>query len=145
MSVSGNVQVCNLRLPSGKARPGSETSPKLAPKGVSVKDFCDRFNRDTEGVDDCGLYLSVKVRINSDKTFSFTYKKPSVMDLAKKTLSLKKCSATAGKETIAHIEMSDVMKIVEFKMSDMNTIDQQKALQVVFGTLKSAGIKIKGR
>ena len=58
-------------------------------------------------------------------------------------LKLKKASKTPGKETIATLSKSDVKKIAEEKIKDLNTNKVESAEKMVAGTARSMGIKVE--
>jgi len=61
-----------------------------------------------------------------------------------KSASLQKGSSEPNKDKVGSIKESDLEKIAEIKMSDLNanTVDQAK--EMIRGTAKSMGIEIKG-
>ena len=61
-----------------------------------------------------------------------------------KSANIQKGSGEPNKEKVGVIKESDLEKIAEIKMSDLNanTVDQAK--EMIRGTAKSMGIEVKG-
>ena len=56
---------------------------------------------------------------------------------------MKKASKTPGKEVIASISKSDIRKIAEDKINDLNTENIESAEKMISGTARSMGIKVE--
>ena len=71
-------------------------------------------------------------------------KTPPASRLILKSANIQKGSSEPNKEKVAVIKESDLEKIAEIKMTDLNanTIDQAK--EMIRGTAKSMGIEVKG-
>ena len=63
--------------------------------------------------------------------------------LLKKALKLKKLQKLPGKEFIASISKSDIKKIAEEKINDLNTDNIESAESMISGTARSMGIKVE--
>ena len=131
-----------LQIPSGQANPSPPVGPALGQKGVNIMEFCKAFNAATQKLEQ-GMPIPVLITVFKDKSFVFETRSPPVSFFIKKTLKLKKASQTPGKEVIASISKSDIKKIAEEKMNDLNTNNLESAEKMVAGTARSMGIKVE--
>ena len=131
-----------LQIPAGQANPAPPVGPALGQQGVNIMDFCKAFNAKTQ--DKMGDIIPVEITVYADRSFTFITKTPPASRLILKSANLQKGSGEPNKEKVGSIEESDLEKIAEIKMSDLNanTIDQAK--EMIRGTAKSMGIEIKG-
>ena len=132
-----------LQIAAGQANPSPPVGPALGQKGVNIMEFCKAFNAATQKLE-AGMPIPVIITVFQDKSFTFETKQPPVSFFIKKALKLKKASKTPGKETIATISKSDVKKIAEEKIKDLNTNKVESAEKMVAGTARSMGFKVKG-
>jgi len=130
--------VLKLNIPAGKANPAPPIGPALGQHGVPLMDFCNQYNEKTKTMH--GIIPAV-ITIYEDRTFTFELKKPPVSELIKKELNLQKGAAAAGRETIATLKMSQVEKIAQEKMEDLNANSLEAAKKIVIGTARSMGVK----
>lgn len=63
--------------------------------------------------------------------------------LLKKAAGVTKGSSSPGKESCTSIKMSEVVKIAERKMADMNADSVECAVKMVVGTAKSMGMTVE--
>ena len=131
-----------LQIAAGQANPSPPVGPALGQKGVNIMEFCKAFNASTQKLEQ-GMPIPVIITVYQDKSFTFETKSPPVSFFIKKAIKLKKGSKTPGKETIASISKSDVKKIAEDKIKDLNTDDIGSAEKMVSGTARSMGIKVE--
>jgi len=131
-----------LQIPAGQANPAPPVGPALGQQGVNIMDFCKAFNAKTQ--EKMGDIIPVEITVYADRSFTFVTKTPPASRLILKSANLKKGSGEPNKEKVGVINESDLEKIAEIKMSDLNanTIDQAK--EMIRGTAKSMGIKVKG-
>ncbi len=131
-----------LQIPAGQANPAPPVGPALGQQGVNIMDFCKAFNAKTQ--DKMGDIIPVEITVYADRSFTFITKTPPASRLILKLANLKKGSGEPNKEKVGVIKESDLEKIAEIKMSDLNanTVDQAK--EMIRGTAKSMGIEIRG-
>ena len=132
-----------LQIPAGQANPAPPVGPALGQQGVNIMDFCKAFNAKTQ--DKMGDIIPVEITVYADRSFTFITKTPPASKrLILKSANMKKGSGEPNKEKVGVIKESDLEKIAEIKMSDLNanTIDQAK--EMIRGTAKSMGIEVKG-
>jgi large subunit ribosomal protein L11 len=131
-----------LQIPAGRANPAPPVGPALGQQGVNIMDFCKAFNAKTQ--DKMGDIIPVEITVYADRSFTFITKTPPASRLILKSANIQKGSSEPNKEKVAVIKESDLEKIAEIKMTDLNanTIDQAK--EMIRGTAKSMGIEVKG-
>ena len=131
-----------LQIPAGQANPAPPVGPALGQQGVNIMDFCKSFNAKTQ--DKAGDIIPVEITVYADRSFTFITKTPPAARLILKAADISKGSSEPNKEKVGSISDSDLGKIAELKMDDLNanTIDQAK--EMIRGTAKSMGIKVKG-
>lgn len=131
-----------LQIPAGQATPSPPVGPALGQHGVAIMDFCKAFNAKTQ--DKMGDIIPVEITVYADRSFTFITKTPPASRLILKSANIQKGSGEPNKEKVGVIKESDLEKIAEIKMSDLNanTVDQAK--EMIRGTAKSMGIEVKG-
>ncbi len=131
-----------LQIPGGQANPAPPVGPALGQQGVNIMDFCKAFNAKTQ--DKMGDIIPVEITVYADRSFTFITKTPPASRLILKSANIQKGSGEPNKEKVGKIKESDLEKIAEIKMPDLNanTIDQAK--EMIRGTAKSMGIEVKG-
>jgi large subunit ribosomal protein L11 len=122
------IRMASLVIPRGQAKPGAA----LSSWGINMMNFCKEFNALTSN-EEVGKKVSTKLTVFEDKSFSFEVKKSHVSSIWREIVE------KTGKKEITSNEFD---KIVEIKMSDLNTNDPEKAKKTILGSLKSAGIKV---
>ncbi len=136
------VSYVKLLVPAGLANPSPPVGPALGQKGINIMDFCKSFNERTKSLEK-GLILPVLLTVNSDRSFTYIIKTPSVTVLLKKELSLKKGSDKPGHNIISTILYKNILKIANIKKIDMDGQDISSIIKSISGTAKSMGIDIK--
>ena len=131
-----------LQIPAGQANPAPPVGPALGQQGVNIMDFCKSFNAKTQ--DKSGDIIPVEITVYADRSFTFVTKTPPAARLILKAANISKGSSEPNKDKFGSISDSDLSKIAELKMDDLNanTIDQAK--EMIKGTAKSMGIEVKG-
>ena len=131
-----------MQIPAGRANPAPPVGPAHGQQGVNIMDFCKAFNAKTQ--DKMGDIIPVEITVYADRSFTFITKTPPASRLILKSANIQKGSSEPNKEKVAVIKESDLEKIAEIKMTDLNanTIDQAK--EMIRGTAKSMGIEVKG-
>ena len=132
--------IVKLQAPGGLANPAKGIGPALGPHGASAADFCKQFNDKTK--DQNGLILPVIITIYQDRTFTFIIKTPPASILIKKELNLEKGSPIPQKTKVGKLNKSQLKKIAEIKMPDINANDIEAGMKIVAGTARSMGVEI---
>ena len=131
-----------LQIPAGQANPAPPVGPALGQQGVNIMDFCKSFNAKTQ--DKAGDIIPVEITVYADRSFTFVTKTPPAARLILKAANINKGSSEPNKEKVGIISDSDLVKISEMKMSDLNANTLDQAKEMIRGTAKSMGIEVGG-
>ena len=135
-----------LQLSAGKANPSPPVGPALGQHGVNIMGFCKEFNARTQKQE--GLIIPVVITVFSDRSFTFITKTPPVPVLIKREIGLglgKKPgtgSARPNKEKVGKLTQSQLRKIAEEKIKDMNAASIETAMHSIAGTARSMGVDV---
>ena len=130
-----------LQIPGGKATPAPPVGPALGQHGVNIMQFTKEFNARTADQD--GMVIPVVITVYADRSFSFVTKTPPAAVLLKKACNLKSASGVPNKTKVATIKRSEVQKIAELKMPDLNAASVEAATSMIAGTARSMGIGVE--
>ncbi|NOX97370.1 MAG: 50S ribosomal protein L11 [Nitrospirae bacterium] len=130
-----------LQVPAGKANPAPPVGPALGQHGVNIMEFCQAFNRATQGKE--GLIIPVVISVYRDRSFSFITKSPPASILLKRAAGIAKASGQPGKEEIAKVGKDKIREIAELKKVDLNAVSLEGAMRMIEGTAKSMGIELE--
>lgn len=134
------VGYVKLQIPAGKATPAPPVGPALGQHGVNIAAFTKEFNERTKN--DMGLTTPVVITIYSDRSFTFICKTPPAAVLLKKACGIDSGSSVPQKDKVAKITRSEVRKLAEQKMPDLNATDIEAATSMIAGTARSMGIVV---
>lgn len=129
-----------LTIPGGEATPAPPVGPALGQHGIAIMDFCKEFNQKTQ--ENKGDLIPVEITVYEDRSFEFITKSPPTSFLLKKAAGVEKGSGKPHKDKAGSVTESDIEKIAEEKLPDLNTTDLEKAKKIVKGTAKNMGIEI---
>ena len=130
-----------LQIPAAKATPAPPVGPALGQHGVNIPQFTKEFNART--ADQEGMIIPVVITVYQDKSFTFITKTPPAAVLLKKACNLKSGSGAPNKNKVAPIKRSEVEKIAELKMKDLNAASLEAATSMIAGTARSMGIVVE--
>ena len=130
-----------LQIPAAKATPAPPVGPALGQHGVNIPQFTKEFNART--ADQEGMIIPVVITVYQDKSFTFITKTPPAAVLLKKACNLKSGSGAPNKNKVATIKRSEVEKIAELKMKDLNAASLDAATSMIAGTARSMGIVVE--
>lgn len=133
--------ILKLQLPAGAATPAPPVGTALGPHGVNIGDFVRRYNDATK--DRAGDIVPVELKVYEDRTFDFALKTPPASDLLRKAAGIEKGSGAPNKAKVGSVSRSDVRKIAEKKMPDLNAETIEAAEKIIEGTARSMGIDIQ--
>ena len=131
-----------LQVPAGSASPSPPIGPALGQAGLNIMDFCKSFNAKTQ--DKAGDIIPVEITVYADRSFTFITKTPPAAKLILKSANISKGSSEPNKEKVGSISDSELGKIAELKMDDLNANTLDQAKEMIRGTAKSMGIEVKG-
>ena len=129
-----------LQIPAGKATPAPPVGPALGQHGVNIVQFTKEFTARTADKGD--LIIPVVITVYADRSFSFVTKTPPAAVLLKKACNIKSGSAVPQKNKVATIKKSELQKIAETKMPDLNAGSIEAAMSMIAGTARSMGITV---
>jgi len=135
------LKVVKLMVPAGKATPAPPVGSVLGQAGVNIGEFVKQFNARTAGQGD--FIVPVVVTVYTDKSFTFELKTPPASDLLRKAAKIEKGSGEPNKTKVAKLPLSEIRKIAEIKMKDLNAKDIDGAMKIIIGTAKSMGIEVE--
>jgi large subunit ribosomal protein L11 len=129
-----------LQIPAAKATPAPPVGPALGQHGVNIPQFTKEFNART--ADQAGMIIPVVITVYSDRSFTFITKTPPAAVLLKKACNLQSASGAPNKNKVAKIKRSEVEKIAQLKMPDLNAGSLEAATSMIAGTARSMGIEV---
>ncbi|MDR0839161.1 MAG: 50S ribosomal protein L11 [Oscillospiraceae bacterium] len=135
--VTGQIK---LQIPAGKATPAPPVGPALGQHGVNIGQFTKEFNERT--AKDAGMTIPVVITVYADRSFTFVTKTPPVANLLLKSCNIEKGSGVPQRDKVAKIPSSEVRKIAELKLPDLNAGSVEAAMSMVAGTARSMGITV---
>jgi large subunit ribosomal protein L11 len=134
-------KVVRLQLVGGKATPAPPVGPILAPQGVNLMAFVKEYNARTQSR--TGEVVPVDISIYTDNSFTLALRTSPASVLIRKAAGLDKGSAAPNKDKKGVLTKDQVRQIAETKMTDLNAIDIEGAMQMIEGTARSMGVTIK--
>ncbi len=133
--------IVKIQIAAGKATPAPPVGPSLAPHGINISEFCQRFNAATQEMS--GFTIPAKVVVYEDRSYDFTVSQPPASELLLKEAGLEKGSGKPQTKKIGSITRDQLKKVAEKKISDLNTDDIEVAMTIIEGTAKNMGLDIK--
>jgi large subunit ribosomal protein L11 len=138
--------VVKLIVPAGKASAQPPVGPALGAKGVKAIDFSKEFNARTAHLEP-GLLTPTVVRIQPDRSFSFTTHSMSLLTAPPTSLLLKRAAGITtgarkpGAEITGTVSIKHIYEIAKIKLRDVDASEKEMC-KVVAGSARSLGIKI---
>ena len=133
--------VVKLQIQAGQATPAPPVGPSLAPHGLNLGEFCQKFNDATKN--QAGFTIPAEITIYEDRTYEFKLKTPPASELLKKAAGIEKGSGMPNKTKVGKVSKSQIREIAEKKMADLNTDDTEAAMKIIEGTAKNMGIEVE--
>jgi large subunit ribosomal protein L11 len=133
--------IVKVQIQAGKATPAPPIGPSLAPHGINISEFCQRFNDATKNL--VGFKIPAEIRVYEDRTYDFTLKQPPASDLIKKAAGVEKGSGAPNKVKVGKITRAQLKEIAQKKMPDLNTEDIEQAMKIIEGTAKDMGVTVE--
>jgi large subunit ribosomal protein L11 len=88
------------------------------------------------------MVIPIVLTVFGDRSFTFITKTPPAANLIKKEIGLETGSAKPNVDKVAKIKKSQVRKIAEIKMPDLNAASVEAAMSMVAGTCRSMGVVV---
>ena len=133
--------IIKRQIPAGRATPAPPVGPALGQHGVNIGAFTKEFNERTKA--DMGLITPVVITVYSDRSFTFVTKSAPAAVLLKKAAGIEKGSGVPQKDKVAKLKKSEIQKIAETKMNDLNAGSLEAAISMISGTARSMGIVVE--
>ncbi len=130
-----------LQVPAGAANPSPPIGPALGQRGLNIMEFCKAFNAQTQAMEK-GMPCPVVISYFSDRSFTFIVKKPPVSFYLMKAANIQKGASKVGTEKVGKIKRSQVKKIAEDKMVDLNAKDIDGAMRMIEGSARAMGVDV---
>src|SRR5947207_6988289 len=121
-----------LQAPGGTATPAPPIGPALGANGVNPGQFITKFNAATAALK--GKIVGVEVTVYSDRSFDFVVKTPPASVMIKDILKVEKGSGEANKNKVGKITKSQLKKLAEEKLKDLNAYDLEGAVKILSGS-----------
>ena len=132
--------IVKIQIPAGKATPAPPIGSVLGPKGINIAGFVKEFNDKTAS--QAGFIIPCVITIYEDRSFTFVLKTPPAPVLIRKEAGIEKGSGKPNKDKVAKLTKSQVRKIAEIKMPDLNASSIESAMSMVAGTARSMGVEV---
>ena len=129
-----------LQIPAAKATASPPVGPALGQHGVNISQFIKEFNERTK--DQAGFKIPVVITVYADRSFTFVTKTPPASVLIKKECKIESGSGVPNRTKVATIKRSEVQKIAELKMRDLNAASLEAAMSMIAGTARSMGVVV---
>ena len=137
----------------GKANAGPPLGPSLATAGIKIQEVVEAINEKTKDFE--GIQVPVTVEIDPQtKKFEIKIGKPSLANLIKKELNVKKLAKApfniykkeeTEEEFKESLKFDQVIKIAKMKMDDMKTDNLKTAVKQTIGSCVSCGVYIEDK
>jgi len=132
--------IVKLQIQAGQATPAPPVGPALAPHGLNIMEFCQKFNELTKN--QSGWLIPVEITVYEDRTYELRLKQPPASELLKKAAGIEKGSGEPNKTKVGKITRDQLRKIAEQKMTDLNAENFEAAMKIIEGTARNMGIEI---
>src|SRR5438105_7008574 len=110
--------IVKLQIQAAKATPAPPVGPALGQHGINIMAFVKEYNEKT--ANQGGSIVPAEITVYEDRSFTFVLKTPPAYDLIRKALGITSGAKTTGKETVGTLPRSDLRRIAETKMKDLN-------------------------
>ncbi|MFM7480490.1 MAG: 50S ribosomal protein L11 [Planctomycetota bacterium] len=131
-----------ILAPGGKATPAPPLGPVLGANGVNPGQFIQKFNDATREFN--GRVVGCVVTVYADRTFDLEIKSSPSSVLIASALKIEKGSGKPNTEKVGKLTQTQLRKIAEDKMKDLNAGSVEAAMRVIAGTARSMGVTVEG-
>ncbi len=131
-----------LQIQAAKATPAPPLGPALGQAGINIGDFVTKFNAATKNM--AGDKVGVSITVYEDRTYDFVVKTPPASDLILKAAGIEKGSGKNVATKAGKITRAQALEIAKKKMQDLNSKDDEGAINIIAGSARSMGIEVKG-
>jgi large subunit ribosomal protein L11 len=131
-----------LNIPAGKGTPAPPVGPALGGAGINMMEFLKKFNEMT--APQMGFVMPVEILVFEDRSYSFVVKQPLTTDLIKRAAGIEKGAANPKTDKAGVLTREKLRDVAKLKMADLNTDDEEMAMNIVAGAARSMGVRIEG-
>ncbi|BEI79548.1 hypothetical protein CcaverHIS002_0100770 [Cutaneotrichosporon cavernicola] len=137
------TQIVKLVVPAGKATPSPPVGPALGARAVKAIDFCKEFNARTAHFKP-DVPLPTLITINPDRSFSFTFRTPTVSYLLKKAAKIDKGTGMPGTDIVGTVSLKHVYEIAKIKCNEeaMKALGEERVARGIIGSARTLGIEV---
>jgi large subunit ribosomal protein L11 len=137
--VTGNIK---LNIPAGKGTPAPPVGPALGQAGINMMEFLKKFNEMTSP--QMGFVLPVEITVYEDRSYAFVVKQPLTTDLIKRAAGIEKGASNPKTDKAGVLTREKLREVAKLKMKDLNTEDEEMAMNIVAGAARSMGVRVEG-
>jgi large subunit ribosomal protein L11 len=130
-----------LQIQAAKATPAPPLGPALGQAGINIGDFVTKFNAATKNM--AGDKVGVAITVYEDRSYDFVVKTPPASDLILKAAGVEKGSGKNVATKAGSITRAQALEIAKKKMADLNSKDDEGAINIIAGSARSMGIEVK--
>jgi large subunit ribosomal protein L11 len=134
------VAVVKIQIQAGQATPAPPVGTALGPHGINIMDFCKAYNAATES--QRGQIIPAEISIYEDRSFTFILKTPPTTFLLRQAAGIEKGAQNPRLEKVGQVTQSQLRRIAQTKLPDLNAVDLDGAMAQVAGTARSMGIEV---
>src|SRR5260370_8648862 len=127
--------VVKIQIQAGQATPAPPVGTALGPHGINIMDFWKAYNAATEN--QRGQIIPAEISIFEDRSFTFVTKTPPTPFLLRQAAGVEKGAQNPRLEKVGQVTKTQVRKIAETKMPDLNAVDLAAAVAQVAATARS--------
>ena len=131
-----------LNIPAGKGTPAPPVGPALGQAGINMMEFLKKFNEQT--APQIGFVMPVEITVFEDRSYNFKIKQPLTTDLIKRAAGITMGASNAKTMTVGTLTRDQLRDVAKLKMADLNTEDEEMAMNIVAGAARSMGVKVEG-
>jgi large subunit ribosomal protein L11 len=137
-------ETVNVIVEGGKASAGAAMGKAFGPLGVNLQEILKIINEKTKNF--IGMKVPVKVTVETgDKSFEVEVGSPSVSELVKTEINLKKGSGDQANVKAGNLAIEQIIKISKMKMDSLLANNLKSAVRMVIGSCQSLGILIESK
>lgn len=137
-------ETVDVIVDGGKASAGAAMGKAFGPLGVNLQAILAEINEKTK--DFVGMKVPVKVIVETeDKSFEIEVGSPSVSELIKTEINLKKGSGEQSNVKVGNLSIEQVIKISKMKIDSLLANNFKSAVKMVLGSCQSLGILVESK
>ncbi len=137
-------ETVDVIIEGGKASAGAAMGKAFGPLGVDLQAILAEINEKTK--DFKGMKVPVKVIVDTeDKSFGIEVGSPSVSELIKTEINLKKGSGEQSNVKAGNLAIEQIIKIARMKKDSMLANNLKSAVKMVIGSCQSLGLLIESK